>query len=323
MRHGSRRCGTWAVVLCLVFGEGVASRKCLMAQAPQPTPASPAVLSAEAEKERNELHAKVDSSRAAGKWQDSIGALKQMLELEHKHLGEIHSDPAGTLQLLAECQTYDEDFAAAQESARRAFDIQSKLFGKENWRASDIQRTLNFSKQFQGLTPQQRDRLRAGDQLDQKVADLFRRDRYADAIEPAGDAVALYKEVLGPKHLKYADAVRRLGIAHNERGALNEAEPLLREALAIHEAILGISHPESATTMNHLAGLYEFAGKTAKAQRMYRQVQIAIRDSVGGRPLALRLDLEQSGAYVRGAGRLRRVGKAVSRGAGIAQKERG
>ena len=47
-----------------------------------------------------------------------------------------------------------------------------------------------------------------------------------------------------------------------DEGSLEEAEPLYQRALAIDMAALGASHPNIATYLNNLAGLYK-AGRRA------------------------------------------------------------
>src|SRR5215472_16835769 len=45
------------------------------------------------------------------------------------------------------------------------------------------------------------------------------------------------------------------------RAQYRDAEPLYRRALTIYEEALGATHPETATSLNNLAGLYESQGR--------------------------------------------------------------
>ena len=50
-----------------------------------------------------------------------------------------------------------------------------------------------------------------------------------------------------------------------------EAEPLYERAFAIREKALGPDHPDTATPLNNLAGLYQDTGRLAEAEPLYRR----------------------------------------------------
>ena len=62
---------------------------------------------------------------------------------------------------------------------------------------------------------------------------------------------------------------------------IGEAEPLYERSLAIDEKVLGPAHPDVATSLNNLAGLYQAQGKYAEAEPLYRR-SLAIREKVLG-----------------------------------------
>src|SRR5262249_4143207 len=49
-----------------------------------------------------------------------------------------------------------------------------------------------------------------------------------------------------------------------------EAEPLYLRALQIREQQLGAEHPDTATSLNNLAGLYTSQGKYTEAEPLYQ-----------------------------------------------------
>ncbi len=55
------------------------------------------------------------------------------------------------------------------------------------------------------------------------------------------------------------------------RAQYGEAEPLYRRAISIGEKTLGPEHPNLATRLNNLAGLYQDQGKYAEAEPLYRR----------------------------------------------------
>nr|MDQ2716730.1 tetratricopeptide repeat protein [Chloroflexota bacterium] len=59
------------------------------------------------------------------------------------------------------------------------------------------------------------------------------------------------------------------------------AQPLCQCALEIREQLLGVNHPDTATSLNNLAGLYESQGRYTEAEPLYQQA-LAIREQVLG-----------------------------------------
>ena len=53
-------------------------------------------------------------------------------------------------------------------------------------------------------------------------------------------------------------------------GDYAKAEPLYKEALEIRQKVLGREHPDTATSLNNLAELYEAMGDYAKAEPLLK-----------------------------------------------------
>jgi CHAT domain-containing protein/Tfp pilus assembly protein PilF len=66
-----------------------------------------------------------------------------------------------------------------------------------------------------------------------------------------------------------------------QQGKYNEAIPLAKKALAIFKKILGDNHPNTATSLNNLAGLYESQGKYSEAETLYQQALAIIKAQLG------------------------------------------
>nr|NCR60363.1 CHAT domain-containing protein [Microcystis aeruginosa LL13-06] len=61
----------------------------------------------------------------------------------------------------------------------------------------------------------------------------------------------------------------------------SEAEPLYKEALAIRKQQLGDNHPDTATSLNNLAALYESQGRYSEAEPLYKQALAIIKQQLG------------------------------------------
>jgi tetratricopeptide (TPR) repeat protein len=66
-----------------------------------------------------------------------------------------------------------------------------------------------------------------------------------------------------------------------DQGKYDEAEPLLKRALAIREKALGPDHPDTAQSLNNLALIYQAQEKYAEAEPLYKRA-IAIREKAQG-----------------------------------------
>ena len=53
------------------------------------------------------------------------------------------------------------------------------------------------------------------------------------------------------------------------------AEPFLQRALAIRERVLGAEDPDTASSLNNLAGLYKDQGKYEEAEPLYHCAHVA------------------------------------------------
>jgi tetratricopeptide (TPR) repeat protein len=85
-----------------------------------------------------------------------------------------------------------------------------------------------------------------------------------------------------PSAAARGDLLGRVGGYLLGRAAYREAEPLLHEAIAIGETMLGREHPVVGVRLNNLALLYWTTGRYAEAEPCYREA-IAIGDSTVGR----------------------------------------
>jgi tetratricopeptide (TPR) repeat protein len=66
-----------------------------------------------------------------------------------------------------------------------------------------------------------------------------------------------------------------------QQGKYNEAIPLAEQALAIRKKQLGDNHPDTATSLNNLAGLYRSQGRYAEAEPLYQEALAIIKQQLG------------------------------------------
>jgi tetratricopeptide (TPR) repeat protein len=141
----------------------------------------------------------------------------------------------------------------------------------------------------------------------EQIDELEGAGRFVEALAPAREVAALRTRVQGAEHWQAADAARRVrtlaqvaALPAAARGELAaaikldvvgrqllqqrghaEAEPLLREALAIRRRVLGGDHPDTATSLHNLAVDLDARGQYAEAEPLLREA-LAIRRRVLG-----------------------------------------
>src|SRR5262249_27427266 len=73
-----------------------------------------------------------------------------------------------------------------------------------------------------------------------------------------------------------------LGVLYLDQGKLDQAEPLLRRALAIREEALGAGHPDVATSLEALGWLSARQGKVAEAEPLLQRAISTYEAALGG-----------------------------------------
>lgn len=101
-----------------------------------------------------------------------------------------------------------------------------------------------------------------------RAVTLRRAGRYEDAIVEGRRAIELSTAILGEEHVRTASALSTVGAMLRRTGRLEEAEGMLRQALAIEQETYG--QPQSAT-VNNLAAVLRDQGWLAESERLYRQ----------------------------------------------------
>jgi len=89
--------------------------------------------------------------------------------------------------------------------------------------------------------------------------------RYAEALPYLEKWRDLAAEIHGEEHYSFGLAVWTLGVAEENLERPDHAEPLLRRGFAIHETVLGETHPRVQDEREHLAAFLREIGKTEDA----------------------------------------------------------
>jgi tetratricopeptide (TPR) repeat protein len=143
--------------------------------------------------------------------------------------------------------------------------------------------------------------------LQKRIDELWAAAKFAEALAPAEDLLALRQRVQGKEHWEVADSARRLqtlrqaarllaaqqqalaGVLPTDakaqelyaQGKYAQAEPLYRKELAVREEVLGLKHPDTAQSYNDLAVILDALGRAHEAEPLYRKA-LPIKEEVLG-----------------------------------------
>jgi tetratricopeptide (TPR) repeat protein len=143
--------------------------------------------------------------------------------------------------------------------------------------------------------------------LSKRIEELWAACKFGEAVAPAEEELALRHRVQGEAHWEAADAARRVQTLrravrlpaaqqqaladvprtaakaeelHNQ-GKYAQAESLFRQALAVHEEVLGPKHPDTAQSYNNLGSNLRAQGRAKEAEPLLRKA-LAIDEEVLG-----------------------------------------
>jgi tetratricopeptide (TPR) repeat protein/predicted Ser/Thr protein kinase len=100
------------------------------------------------------------------------------------------------------------------------------------------------------------------------------------ALATRREALSLTRTIFGADHPRVAVALNSLGDALVDVKRMDEAEPILREALRINRALNG-EHRETARSLNGLAQALRLSGRLAEAEPLYHEA-LAMTERVLG-----------------------------------------
>ena len=102
-----------------------------------------------------------------------------------------------------------------------------------------------------------------------QVKEMFKRQRYHEAVPFAQKAIQMSEEEFGSEHPTTAAFIFNLAKLYQKQSQYKNAEPLYKRALAIRENSLGNGHAEVAASYNSLGQLYDAQGQLADAEHFY------------------------------------------------------
>jgi tetratricopeptide (TPR) repeat protein len=201
------------------------------------------------------------------------------------------------------------DFPAAEKLLREAIDVAVRAHGPESIEAGQAKVKLGFF-----LNAASKDTEAAA--LLEDGIDVFRRlgnkemlssalmeqgslaisqGRIDRAEPPLREAMAICKELYGPRHARVSTADWLLGQALVKKGALDEAEPLLQDALSIRRDVYGPDHPHVALVLDSIGDSRLAQGRFPEAEEAYGRALVIRRARFGEKHAGVAASLQNIG----------------------------
>jgi hypothetical protein len=117
-----------------------------------------------------DLKAQAEHQKADRKFDEAAATLGRALALDRELFGEASSTAADTLMLLAVVHERREDWARATKAREEVLTIRTHHDGKDNWRAADARRAIDFTAMLRQLDADKRRALKQADARLEEVA---------------------------------------------------------------------------------------------------------------------------------------------------------
>jgi tetratricopeptide (TPR) repeat protein len=182
------------------------------------------------------------------KYTEAEPLYEQALAIREQKLGPEHPVIAQNLNSLALNYWYEGKYEKAERLYQRALRISEQKLGPEHAQTLLILNNIALLYRSQG--------------------------KYEEAIKQNQHILEVRKRKFGPVHPEVAQSLQNLAVTYYEQGNQSkheEAEDLLKRALAIREELLPKKHLQSARCLRYLALVYEVQDKDEKAQECFKR----------------------------------------------------
>jgi tetratricopeptide (TPR) repeat protein len=120
-----------------------------------------------------------------------------------------------------------------------------------------------------------------------------------------------------------ASLLNQAAYYRSQRAQYEESEPLYRRALEIRETVLGANDPDTADTLNGLAGLYYYQGKYEESEPLYERALKIYENALGSEHPITALSVNNLAELYASQGKYREAEPLFRRALGTTEKVNG
>jgi serine/threonine protein kinase/tetratricopeptide (TPR) repeat protein len=191
----------------------------------------------------------------AGRYDGAEAKLREALTIQRKHSPPFADEVAQILLELSQLLRHKGDPKESLRLAEEVYAMHSAMHGKESIEAASASYNVAIS----------RNALAMGEPAEQAVS----------------EALTIYERELKGEHPWIASALELKGTIRWQRGDLAGAEPLMRQAAAMRERLLGPDHYEVALSRANVAWLIREQGRADEALPLFERSLASLGGSLG------------------------------------------
>jgi CHAT domain-containing protein len=226
-----------------------------------------------------------DRSQRAGDLGKATQLAREALDIERAVFGEVRGSKLPWLEFVASAHEQRKEFAQAVAARQEVLRQRERLHGASHWRTNVARVWLHNAKVQAGLGPAQRQQLARARALLASAVGLRNQRRSADALRPTAEAVGLFRETVGEKHLDYANILHLQAQLYFDLGQYARGIPLREQVIAIVRELFGEEHALYAVSLHNLALLCQDSGDYARALPLYEEALRLLARTEGVRSL--------------------------------------
>jgi tetratricopeptide (TPR) repeat protein len=192
----------------------------------------------------------------AGRFEEADAALEEALSMSLELDGEQSLQVAACYENQGTLvQMWRQDYAAAEELARKGLDIRRAVAGSDSMDTASTLNNLGVLLLLQG--------------------------RFEEALPLLEEAVAIYRRVAGDRHPELAKGLENLGNVYYRQREFDRTLALLDEVMTMRREVLGADSPEVARTLNNMGMVNNAAGRPEQAEELLRQALTGLERAYG------------------------------------------
>jgi tetratricopeptide (TPR) repeat protein len=231
---------------------------------------------------------------------DTTQSAEEFLKIQEQALGPKCAQVATTLIKLANLYFADKNYKKAEENYERSLAIRRELTGFHQDEIKESEEGLERVRNAK--QPAQRPAIKISQNLQNELAAFRAIDasdatdegslKRTDAVNEILEELAVLRRTVGTNDPSVADLLTHLADIYCRKRMYSKMEPVLRDALKIHESSCGSEHASVARDLKNLAALYIVVGKYTEAEPLLHRA-LEIREKSFGRSHQRYADVEE------------------------------
>lgn len=219
---------------------------------------------------------------------EALKLFHDALEIFNRDVGEDSDEVAGTLVLIGIIHNKRVDYEEALRLLTSALRIRSALFGRDDMKVAETLLEIGKVMEEWGDSDEV-------STLDVHFVTLSESDISLQALDTYREVIRIVKIHFGQRHAIVAEALKRTGSIHVEKGNNEEGIQCLNQAIILQRRVLGESAIEIGHTLLSIAAVHDARSDDDAALAAYSEALKIFRTNLGDEDILVALALNNIG----------------------------